>query len=110
MPDDPSRFRKSFPDRALERIDGVMDRLDRRLGIDMAVEEDKHAAWGFAHPHVVDVAHASLLGGCRGEGSLDAASEVRLRQLTARFRLSRLDMGLDFDVLADLCGDRVFEL
>ena len=37
-------------------------------------------------------------------------SEVRLGQLPAGLRLGRLDMGLDFDVLADLLGDRIFKL
>ena len=33
-----------------------------------------------------------------------------LRQLPARLRLGRLDVGLDLDVVADLCGDRVLKL
>ena len=74
------------------------------------MEEDEHAARGFAHPHVVDVAHASLLGGRGGERGLDPVGEVGLRQLPAQLRLGRLDVGLDFDVVANLRGDRVFKL
>jgi hypothetical protein len=44
VPYDPARFGKSLPDRALERIDGVVNGLDRRRRIGAAVEEDKHAA------------------------------------------------------------------
>ena len=54
---------KACRDRALERIDGVVNGLDRRRRIDAAVEEDNHAAGGFAHADVVNVAQAPLRGG-----------------------------------------------
>ena len=50
-----------------------LDRLDRRRRIDVAVEENEHAARGLAHPHVVDVAHASLPAAA-------AASEASMRR------------------------------
>src|ERR1700679_2539134 len=105
VPYNPARFWKSLLDRALERIDGVVNGLDRRRRIGATVEENEHAARGFAHPHVVDVAHTSLLGGCCGERGLDAVREIRLRQLPAQLRLRRLDVGLDFDVVADFRRD-----
>ncbi len=69
---DPARFGKRLPHRAFERIDGVVDSLDRRRRIGAAMEEDEHAAGGLAHPHIMDVAHAPLLGGCGGERGFDA--------------------------------------
>ena len=107
----PGALQEKPPDRALERIRQRRERSRPAFRrIDMAMEENKHAARGFAHPHVVDVAHAPLLGGRGGERGFDAVREVRLRQLPARLRLGRLDVGLDLDVVADLRGDRVFKL
>ena len=101
---------KSPADRALERIDSVVDDLNRRRRIDAAVEEDDHPASGFADADVVNVAQAPLSGRRLGKRSLDSAREIGLGQLSLRLGFSRLDVGLDLDALADFVSDGVLEL
>src|ERR1700733_15793581 len=102
-----TRLRKGLPHRTLERIDRIVDGLDRGLGIDAAVKQDNDAARGLAHPNIVDVAQAPLRRSRCGERSLDATDEMGLGQLTLGFRLGRFDVGLHFDALADFPGARV---
>ena len=74
------------------------------------MEEDEHAAR-------VSRTRTSWMSRTRPCAAAAAASEAsmrwarsRLGQLPACLRLGWLDVGLDLDVVADLRGDRVFEL
>src|SRR3569833_4195323 len=56
-------LRRTSLQRALQRIDAVMDVVDGKLRIDAAVEVDDLAVLGLAHAHVVHVADAAAIGG-----------------------------------------------
>src|SRR6202047_1365959 len=65
---------------------------------------------GVAHPYAVDVVDRAVGGKARQRGP-DGFDAVGRRIDTGRqFRLQRLDMGVDFDVLAEFVADVPLEL
>src|SRR6266404_6344160 len=103
--DDPFHGRERAAQRTLDLVDVLvnLDHAHRRRGA--AVEVHDFAGVGIAHPHAMDVMDRAIGGEARQRG-LDGFDALR-RGIAAnrQFRLQRLDVGVDLDVLAEFLAD-----
>src|SRR3569832_222505 len=110
MADDALDLRRAGLERALQRVDIVVDVVNRELGVAPAVEVDDLAVLGLAHAHVMHVANDAASGRLLAPRDRHGSDALR-RSLAAGhvLRLQRLDMGLDLDAVSEFGFDRVLE-
>src|ERR1700738_1304733 len=108
--DDALHGRERATQRALDLVDVFMNLDHAHRGRGAAGEVDDLAGLAIAHPHIVDVVDRAIAGKARQRRLDDLDAVGRGVGANRQFRFQRLDVGVDFDVLAERLADVAFEL